>query len=77
MLYQLLCLIGEENFQNALQNHFKISQWGNCTREHFILNLQNALQGKIDQNLSQDDFDLEEWQRDWFLAAGHNVLELK
>jgi len=69
-LKQLLYLIGEDNFSNAMSSYFNQYQWSNTTLENFI--------GKLQENYKPLNpaypSNLADWQKVWLEQAGMNEV---
>lgn len=65
-LRQLLALVGEDLFSNAMGNYFGKFAWNNATLDDFINSID------IEFRKKNFGFSLAEWQTEWITKAGLN-----
>eukprot|EP00331_Platyophrya_macrostoma_P021169 CAMPEP_0176469934 /NCGR_PEP_ID=MMETSP0127-20121128/40167_1 /TAXON_ID=938130 /ORGANISM="Platyophrya macrostoma, Strain WH" /LENGTH=863 /DNA_ID=CAMNT_0017864155 /DNA_START=190 /DNA_END=2781 /DNA_ORIENTATION=+ len=71
-LKQLTCLIGEDNFSNAMKTYFKKYEWSNATLKDFM----DCMQLNYEPLSVEYPASLDLWQKQWIQTAGPNELSV-
>ena len=71
VLRQLMSVIGEERFSNALEKYFKKYQFANTSLEDLLSEFEEEIKATPGNKL-----DIFEWKKDWIDKAGLNQVEV-